>query len=371
MEQFHLLVGRALFAALGMLWNMFWALVLGFVLSGIIQVFVSKKKLAHMLGKPGLRELGLATFFGAASSSCSYAAATMMKNLLQKGAHIVPAMAFLIASTNLVLELSLVIWALMGGVFVLAEFLGGILLVMVMAVLMKLFGPLKAMPVTHTYSMEIEEGSADPRTWEGWRQAAQGFVMEGQMIWKEIILGVAISGFLMVFVPDSFWQFLFLQRGHEASYQLNLPQIIENAFIGPLVSVLSFVCSVGNIPLASMLYHEGIAFSGALSFIYADLIVLPLILIYRKYYGTRLALWITGILYVSMVITGILVNILFSLLDLVPTHTAMPMMHEMHFFQINYTFWLNIVFLVLAIALIGLAKNRGKKAQPASCCSHE
>jgi uncharacterized membrane protein YraQ (UPF0718 family) len=352
------LILQTVLAAAGMLWKMLWALILGFALSGIAQTFVSKEKMASLLGKPGLKELGRASFFGAASSSCSYAATSMARTLFEKGAHIIPAFAFMFASTNLVVELSVVLWVMMGWKFVLAEFVGGLILILVMAVLMKWFAPLDAFA-----AKQVELSRAREEEFEGvekdWYTVGQAFVSEVQMIWKDVLIGVIISGFLMVFVPDSFWQSLFLKNGS------GFWRLLENALVGPLVSMFSFVCSVGNIPLAAVLYRGGISFGGTISFIYADLIIIPLILIYRKYYGTRLAFWMTGIFYVAMVIAGLTVEILFSALGLLPEPAQGQMMMES--FKVDYTFWLNLIFAVIAGVLFWLAK-RAPVSKESHCC---
>jgi uncharacterized membrane protein YraQ (UPF0718 family) len=356
------LILQAVLAAAGMLWKMLWALILGFALSGIAQTFVSKEKMASLLGKPGVKELGLASFFGAASSSCSYAATSMARTLFEKGAHIIPAFAFMFASTNLVVELSVVLWVMMGWKFVLAEFVGGVILILVMAVLMKIFAPLDAFA-----AKQAELSQAREEEFEGaeknWFTVGRAFVSEVQMIWKDVLIGVTVSGFLMVFVPNDFWQSIFLKNG------AGVWRLLENAFVGPLVSMLSFVCSVGNIPLAAVLYHGGISFGGTISFIYADLIVIPIILIYRKYYGSRLAFWMTGIFYVSMVIAGLAVEELFNALGWLPQAAQDQMMTEssFEFFRMDYTLWLNLVFVIVAGILFWLAE-RAPVSEESQCC---
>ena len=363
-------IGNSLFAAAGMFWNMFWALVLGFALSGVVTSFVSKKKTARLLGKPGFKELGLALFFGASSSSCSYAAASMTRSLFRKGAHIIPALAFMLASTNLVIELSSVLWVMMGWQFVVAELMGGIVLVLIMAALMQLFGPLEAFALKQKeLNIGLVDSDDEVGPKEHWRNTAKTFMAEWQMLWKDILLGVVISGFLMVLVPDHLWQSIFLQSTSAGSEQFSFIQSFENGLVGPLISVLSFVCSVGNIPLASVLYHGGITFGGAISFIYADLIIIPLILIYRRYYGTKLALWITGIFYVSMAATGIVIDLLFHSLNWIPPRHVMGKMTEMHFFEMNYTFWLNVIFFGVAVVLVWIAKS--SPIEKESSCCHE
>jgi uncharacterized membrane protein YraQ (UPF0718 family) len=366
---------QSLYAAAGMFWSILWALILGFGISGIVMAFVPKSKMAAILGKPKPDEIALATFFGSVSSSCSYAAASMSRTLFQKGAHIIPALAFMLASTNLVLELSLILWVMMGWQFVVAEFIGGMILVAIMSILMTFFGPLadfekKRKELNQNSEAEgdkEEETTADPKTLAGWREAARAFVGEWQMIGKDVAIGVIISGFLMTFVPDSFWQSLFLRNGAASDESLNVWRLIENAFVGPLVSMVSFVCSVGNIPLANVLYHGGIGFGGALSFIYADLIIIPLILIYRQYFGWKLAAWITGIFYLSMALTGIIVDLLFRAFGLVPQSSEIMPVMDMKFFQINYTFWLNMIFIILAAGLVWLAKT-GPQEEESHCC---
>jgi uncharacterized membrane protein YraQ (UPF0718 family) len=354
-------------AAAGMFWSIFWALVLGFGISGAVLAFVPRQRLTKLLGHPGIKQIALAMGLGAASSSCSYAAASMSRSLFSKGAHIVPSLAFLLASTNLVLELSLILWLLLGWQFLAAELIGGVLLVAYMSALMLLFGPLKEFEKARERknqgpALELE-AVASPRTLEGWREAAALAWGEWNMIWKDIALGMLISGVLMVLVPDSFWQSLFLAHGTE-SHALKL---VENALVGPLVSAVSFVCSIGNIPLASVLYHGGIGFGGAVSFIFADLIIIPLVLVYRKYFGWKLALWITGIFYVSMALAGITVDLLFTLLGWIPP-ASVAHAHSMNHFQLNYTFWLNLVFLVLAAVSYWLART--KKTKHSSHCHH-
>jgi uncharacterized membrane protein YraQ (UPF0718 family) len=187
--------------------------------------------------------------------------------------------------------------------------------------------------------------------------------MEWSMIWKDIVLGVGVSGVLMVFVPENFWNFLFLQNRSVSDHHFDMIKVVENGLMGPLVSMVTFVCSVGNIPLANVLYSGGISFGGTISFIFADLIIIPLILIYRKYYGWKLALWITGIFYVSMSLSGILIDILFELLGWVPQARPMLMSDTETLIKIDYTFYLNIIFLLLAMGMIVLAKRNKKEAQ--------
>ena len=278
----------SLYHALAMLWATFWALVLGFSISAALQVFVSKERMSRAFGKTNLKSIATATGFGAASSSCSYAAAAAGRSAIQQGAAIIPALAFMFASTNLVIELGVVLWILMGWRFVLAEFVGAFVLIALVGLLVRFFMPQrvrdemrknaekKARRVQHCChraSTIMDETK--------WSAMANAFVMDWMMLWKELLAGFLIAGFIATLVPHSWWSTLFLQNGSGAL------RLIENALVGPIIAIASFVCSVGNIPLASHLWSNGISFGGVISFIYADLLVIPLIIIYAKYYGAR------------------------------------------------------------------------------------
>lgn len=342
--------------ALGMAWQVGWSLVLGFALSGAVQALVSKERMQRLLGRDGIREIALATGFGAASSSCSYAAAAMSKTLFKKGAALVPSLAFLFSSTNLVLELGIILWLLLGWQFTAAEWIGGLVLIAVMTVLVKLTYP-KALveearrrvdeATGHDHgSMEGEGGSLGARLRDpGTRVAiAQNFAMDFSMLWKDLAAGFLIAGALAAFVPDGAWKVLFLSGAAPGV------QLVGNAIVGPIIAILSFVCSIGNVPLAAVLWTSGISFGGVLAFLYADLIVLPLLDVYRRYYGLRMALYIFGVFFVTMVIAAVAMDAAFSALRLVPKPNP-NIRHNLTMFSFNYTFWLNLAFGALAVYL--------------------
>jgi uncharacterized membrane protein YraQ (UPF0718 family) len=352
---------------LAMLWETFWALVMGFGISAILQVFVSKEQMSRAFGRVGFREVALASALGAASSSCSYAAAAAGRSAFKKGAALVPAMAFMFASTNLVIELGAVIWLLMGWQFVVAETLGAVVLIGLMWMLFKFFFPknLEEEARRHTDGAAVEgdcchtdhdHGSVSDV--EGkWSRVANAFVMDWMMLWKEIGAGFLIAGFLATLVPPAWWHSLFLQSGPAPV------RLIENALIGPIIAVLSFVCSIGNIPLASLLWSNGISFGGVISFIYGDLIVIPLILIYAKYYGARAASYITVLFYVAMVVAGIVIDLLFNAVGLVPSGPR-PVDAVAHaHISWNYTSWLDLAALLLAGWLVYLFLAQRKHVQ--------
>ncbi len=219
-----------------------------------------------------------------------------------------------------------------------------------MALLMRTFGPIRDFnEVREREQAQDSDDSEMPSitTLDGWRVAANRFKMDWSMIWKDVAIGVTVAGILMVWVPDSFWQTLFLANDSGAPGWL---QIIENAFVGPLVAMFSFVCSVGNIPLAAVLFNSEISFGGALAFIYGDLIVIPMILVYRKYYGWKLTLWVAGVLYIAMVITGIVMELVFQSLGLIP-QGQLQAVGQMEFFTLDYTLWLNLIFVIVGAVL--------------------
>ncbi len=345
---------HGLYAAAVMLWETLWALVLGFSLSAFLQVFFRKEQITKQFGRAGLREVALATFLGAVSSSCSYAATATAKTFFKKGAALVPVLAFMFASTNLVLELGFILWILLGWTFIFAEIVGAFILIAVMWLLVKLTLPKGLEEIARAHDgdevkscchcdepeMKEEPFKEQIKRRENWIRVADAFIMDAGMLWKEMLVGFLVAGFLMVVVPDDWWKNLFISQGAGSL------RLVENAIVGSLIGVASFACSCGNIPLASVLWSGGISFGGVISFIYADLIIIPLILIYRKYYGTKAALYITAVLFVSMVSAGIIVDLLFGALGLIPAVRPASAIAEATF-QWNYTTWLDFAAIIL------------------------
>lgn len=342
---------------LAMFWETLWALVLGFGVSAALQVFVSKEQMNRLFGQTNLKTMLLATGFGAASSSCSYAAVAAGRSAFKNGAALVPVLAFMFASTNLVIELGAVLWLLMGWRFVFAEVIGAFVLIGVMWLLMSIIFPRKLEEQARRRSNNVADEGCEHHHHEHssehvrskWTELASAFWMDWSMLWKEIIGGFLIAGFLAALVPSDWWKALFLNNGPPTW------RLIENAAVGPIVAVASFVCSVGNIPLASLLWTNGISFGGVISFIYGDLIVIPIILIYRKYFGGRTALYITLILYVSMVSAGIIVDLIFTATGLIPHGTQAFSAIEHATFNWNYTTWLDFAALIVAGLLFFLS----------------
>jgi uncharacterized membrane protein YraQ (UPF0718 family) len=354
-------IGHALGIAGSMTWEILWALILGFALSAVVQAVVRRSTIVRLLGDDRPRSLAAATGFGIASSSCSYAAVALARSLFRKGASFTAAMAFEIASTNLVIELGIVLALLMGWRFTAAEFVGGPIMIVVVALLFRLFLRERLLREARTQagrglagsmeghaSMDMavrREGSFARRLFsrEAFTAVSHVFVMEWAAILRDLVIGLLIAGAVAAWVPDTFWRHFFL-TGHPLAAALWGP------LIGPLVAVVSFVCSIGNVPLAAVLWNGGISFGGVIAFIFGDLIILPIINIYRKYYGMRMALFITGTFYAAMVIAGYLVELIFGAAGLVPSQRHAEVMEEQ--IRWNYTTWLNLAFLLLAAVLL-------------------
>jgi uncharacterized membrane protein YraQ (UPF0718 family) len=354
-------LGHALWMAFAMFWEILWPLILGFGLSGAVQAVVSKGEMSRLLPDDSPKSLAIATGLGASSSSCSYAAVALARSIFRKGADFTAAMAFELASTNLVVELSVILIVLMGWQFALAEFAGGLVMVAMMAVLFRIFlsrkiireareqadkGIKGSMEGHAEMDMSVEEGGS---LWQrlsspaGITAASHYFVMDVLAVWKDIVIGLLLAGALAAWVPQDFWKTFFL-TSHPVAATLWGP------IVGPLVSVLSFVCSVGNIPLAAVLWNGGISFGGVIAFIYADLIILPIIDIYRKYYGWKVAAFIVGIFYIAMAGAALVIEFLFNLLGLIPQQRNFQIVETSVTF--NYTTVLNIIFLAIAAFLI-------------------
>lgn len=351
---------HALKMALLMGWEIFWALVLGFGLSAIVQAVVPKGQMSKLLPDASPKSLLIACGLGAASSSCSYAAVALTRSLIRKGANFIAAMGFQLASTNLVIELSLLLIILLGWQFAISELLGGLVLVGIMAMLFRKFVTASMIAAATRQAdrnvsgkmeghalmdMSVQEGSLLSRIFsaKGFTAISHYFMMDWAAIWKDIAAGLLIAGALAAWVPQDFWTVFFLQH-HPVLTKLWGP------LIGPLVAIFSFVCSVGNIPLAAVLWNGGISFGGVISFIFADLIVLPILHIYWKYYGFKMMMAIFIIYYIAMAATALLIEFLFQLLQLIPEHKKAQIIETaIHF---DYTAVLNCLFGFIAIFLI-------------------
>jgi uncharacterized membrane protein YraQ (UPF0718 family)/YHS domain-containing protein len=347
-----------------MAWEVWWALVFGFFISAVVQAWVPRERVERALAGSGVSPVALAMGLGAASSSCSYAAIAIAKSLFQKGASAASALAFQFASTNLVWELGLVLWVLIGWQFALAEYVGGIVMIVVMTVVLRLFVNRRVEEEAREHAQRAATGHqhhmmSEQLPWRerllsvrAWSDVAHNFRGDWQMLWKEITLGFLLAGFIAQF-GNGFFASLFVRHAPQP-----LPTI-ENVVIGPVIAVVSFVCSVGNVPLAAVLWSGGISFAGVLAFLFADLIVLPIIAIYRKYYGASFALRIIALMFVTMVLAGLLVDGLFSVLGLIPTGVRPTRADIFSPLQVNYKLFLNLFGTAIFAALFWLTARRG------------
>lgn len=356
-----------------MAYEVWWALVLGFAISAVVQAWVPRERIEGALSGHGFVPVGKATGLGAASSSCSYAAIAIAKSLFQKGASAVTALAFQFASTNLVWELGLVLWVLMGWEFALAEYVGGILLIALMAALLRFFVSPRLEERARRHAQAAQEGHrhgdgpAERLPWrrrlasaDAWTDVAVNFRSDWLMLWKEITAGFLLAGFIGL-LGDDFFNFLFVTDAPP------LVQTIENVLVGPLIAILSFVCSIGNVPLAAVLWSGGISFAGVIAFIFADLIVLPIVLAYRKYYGTAFALRITALMFVTIVIAALAVDALFGLAGLIPSGPRPTREDVFGSIALDYKLALNALGLAIFAALFWLSRHRGRAAR---CAAH-
>lgn len=351
--------GNAAKTSVGFFWKSGWAFVFGYFISAVIQAFVPKKKLTRYMGKPNINSVSLATLFGAASSSCSFAALAAARALVQKGAHFIVAVAFMFASTNLVIELGVLILIFLGWQYLAAELFGGLVLIAISSMLIALSYPRRwASEAREKVSEESdEEEDFDWRrrikSREGWFLVGQKFVSDWAMVWEEILIGFTVAGFVAVLVPASFWSMIFL-----ADLADTLPPwlvALENAMIAPFVAAATFIGSMGNIPLATVLNANGVLFAGIMGFIYSDLMVPPLVQVNAKYYGWKMALYIAATMFISIVVTALILNGLFALLGIVPESSKA--ISELTQFKIDYTFWMNLVSVLIVSTLVTFSRK--------------
>jgi uncharacterized membrane protein YraQ (UPF0718 family) len=344
-----------------LMWYTLWAFILGYLLSAAIQVLVTREQMARVLGGHGLKQVSLAGFFGFISSSCSFAALAASRTVYAKGAHASNAIAFLIATTNLVLETGIVLWALVGWRFVVANFLLGIIMILYAYVLTSLWLPtqLAHKGRVHAEKIQAEElkhPSPEGMAWwqkltskAGWRVITLKFFGEWKMAYKEVLVGFTLAGLVAAFVPDSFWNALFVETGaEEASFWA----VLQHALIAPFLAFFTFVGSLGNIPLAAILWSKNASFGGVMSFLGADLVAATVIYLNAKYYGWAFTAYLSGLLYICMVAAGVTVHWLFAAFDAIPTVRPESLAEMMSFGVDTHTFWLNILFGIIGIALL-------------------
>ena len=357
-------IGDGFWQAFLMAWEVWWALVFGFLISAIVQAWVPRQRVEKALSGDGAKPVALATALGAASSSCSYAAIAIAKSLFQKGASAASALAFQFASTNLVWELGLVLWVLIGWQFTLAEYVGGIVMIVLMWALLRLFVPPRVEAEAREHAQHADAGHQHHAAGEdmsfrqrltspsAWSDVAHNFRGDWQMLWKEITIGFLLAGFIGLLGND-FFNGLFIK---DAPAGL---RTIENVVVGPIIAVLSFVCSVGNVPLAAVLWSGGISFAGVMAFIFADLIVLPIVVAYRKYYGWNFTVRIVALMFVTMVIAALLIDLVFGAVGLIPSEPRPSRGDVFGQVQVDYKLFLNLLGLAIFATLFWITRRRG------------
>jgi len=344
--------------SVGLFWMAFWAFGLGYLISSMIQVFVTRERMKRSMGDSGIKSVGLSTFFGFLSSSCSFAALASTRSLFSKGAGLVPALAFLLASTNLVAELGIVIAVFLGWQFVVGEYVGGVLLVLFMWLAVRLTRPQRLIETARERAQAQEGGkeSGEIPDWrrlirsvEGWRRVGRRYVMEWQMVWKDVTIGFTVAGVIAVFVPRSFFESLFVGSG---SGNPGFGAVLLQSLVGPLAAFFTFIGSMGNIPLAAVLFEHGVSFAGVMEFIFSDLVVLPVLRIQARYYGWKMALYIMMVFLAVLVLTAILLHYGFMAAGLLPDGESVRSITTREYFALDYTAILNLIFIAVSAVFL-------------------
>ena len=357
--------GEAAYTSAGFFWMALWAFILGYAISSLIQVFVTEDRMQKTMGKDSSRSVALGAFFGFASSSCSFSALATTKSLFQKGAGFVSSIAFLLASTNLVIELGIIISIFLGWQFVVGEYVGGILLILFSWFLIRMINPQKLIEKARNHMGKGQDSAHDEGTFsqkikseENWAKAGKQFGMEWKMVWKDVTVGFTIAGIVSAFVPDSFFHALFINSG-EGQESFGFFTLLEHVIVGPVAAFLTFIGSMGNIPLAALLFGKGVSFAGVMAFIFSDLVVFPVLRINAKYYGWKMSLFILFLLFISLIGTSLLLHYGFNLFDLLPEESGKSITEKEHF-KLDYTFYLNLVFLIISAVLLyfGFVKRK-------------
>ncbi|MEE3225866.1 MAG: permease [Bacteroidota bacterium] len=343
--------GEAAYTTAGFFWMALWAFALGYLISSMIQIFVTEKRMQKTMGGNETKGVLLGIFFGFISSSCSFAALASTKSLFKKGASFVASIAFLLASTNLVIELGIIISIFLGWQFVVGEYVGGVLLILLSWILIRLINPKKLIENARKNLGEKEgDTDADSKTWkqkmkseESWAKVAKQYGMEWKMVWKDVTVGFTIAGIVAAFVPDAWFQTLFIGSG-DGNTDFSFLEILEHIIVGPVAAFITFIGSMGNIPLAALLFGKGVSFAGVMAFIFSDLVVFPILRINAKYYGWKMSLFILFLLFTSLVGASLLLHYGFEAFQLLPDPSQVKV-QDTSYFKLNYTFFLNLAFL--------------------------
>ena len=361
--------GEAAYTTTGFFWMALWAFILGYIISSMIQIFVTEKKMQKTMGENEGKSVLLGTFFGFISSSCSFSALAGTKSIFKKGASFVSSIAFLLASTNLVIELGIIISIFLGWQFVVGEYVGGILLIGISWILIRLINPKKLIEKARKNLENEDDDEMDgSKDWkkqianeDSWARVAKKYKMEWQMVWKDVTVGFTVAGITAAFVPDSFFQTLFINSG-QGNTDFTFLEILEHIVVGPVAAFLTFIGSMGNIPLAALLFGKGVSFAGVMAFIFSDLVVFPVLRINAKYYGWKMSLFITFLLFTALIGTALALHYGFDLLNMLPDSSQVKI-QDSEFFKIDYTFFLNVAFLIISAYLVYLGFFKKKDVE--------
>lgn len=369
MNEFLKQWGEAAYTTTGFFWMALWAFILGYIISSMIQIFVTEKKMQKTMGENEGKSVLLGTFFGFISSSCSFSALAGTKSIFKKGASFVSSIAFLLASTNLVIELGIIISIFLGWQFVVGEYVGGILLIGISWILIRLINPKKLIEKARKNLENEDDDEMDgSKDWkkqikneDSWTRVAKKYKMEWQMVWKDVTVGFTVAGITAAFVPDSFFQTLFINSG-QGNTDFTFLEILEHIVVGPVAAFLTFIGSMGNIPLAALLFGKGVSFAGVMAFIFSDLVVFPVLRINAKYYGWKMSLFITFLLFTALIGTALALHYGFDLLNMLPDSSQVKI-QDSEFFKIDYTFFLNVAFLIISAYLVYLGFFKKKDVE--------
>jgi len=357
--------GQAAHTTLGFFWMALWAFILGYVISSIIQILVTEQRMQKTMGGGGSKSVFLGTFFGFISSSCSFSALATSKSLFQKGASFVSSIAFLLASTNLVIELGILISIFLGWQFVVGEYVGGILLILISWLLIRLIKPKNLIENARKRLKGAREAEVDNAPFlsrvqspKNWAKIGKQYAMEWKMVWKDVTIGFTIAGIVAAFVPDSFFQTLFIHSG-VGQDSFSFLTLLQHVVVGPVAAFLTFIGSMGNIPLAALLFGKGVSFAGVMAFIFSDLVVFPVLRIHARYYGWKMSLFILFLLFTSLIFTSLILHYGLDMFSLIPDISANSITEKEHF-ALDYTFYLNIAFLVVSGLLVYLGFFKGR-----------
>ena len=361
--------GEAAYTTTGFFWMALWAFILGYIISSMIQIFVTEKRMQKTMGENEGKSVALGTFFGFISSSCSFAALASAKSIFKKGASFVSSIAFLLASTNLVIELGIIISIFLGWQFVVGEYVGGLLLILICWILIRVINPKKLIEKARkNLEGQDDDEMDDSKDWkkqiqneDSWARVAKKYKMEWQMVWKDVTVGFTIAGIVAAFIPDSFFQTLFINSG-QGKTDFTFLEILEHIVFGPVAAFLTFIGSMGNIPLAALLFGKGVSFAGVMAFIFSDLVVFPVLRINAKYYGWKMSFFILFLLFTALIGTSLALHYGFDLMGMLPDPSQVKIQDKEHF-KIDYTFYLNLAFLAISGYLIYLGFYKKKDVE--------